>query len=119
MSHSFARQTALLVVAVFALTVIGRLVTITGAAFLCPGWPVCVPTAPLGYLKLVHLALVGMASLVMISVWRKAWREQRHHAVLLPLTTITGVLFLGQAFVGAIEVTRDFRIVFSSTNRSP
>lgn len=105
---SFARQTALLVVAVFALTVMGRLVTITGAAFLCPGWPVCVPTAPLGYLKLVHLALVGIASLVMVMVWRKAWREQRHHAVLLPLTTVTGILFLGQAFVGAIEVTRQF-----------
>jgi len=105
---SFARWTAVLVVAVFALTVMGRLVTITGAAFLCPGWPVCVPTAPLGYLKLVHLSLVGIASLVMILVWRKAWREQRHHAVLLPLTTITGVLFLGQAFVGAIEVTRQF-----------
>ncbi|MBI2332442.1 MAG: hypothetical protein HYU84_09850, partial [Chloroflexi bacterium] len=44
---SFARQTALLVVAVFALTVMGRLVTITGAAFLCMGWPLCVPTAPL------------------------------------------------------------------------
>lgn len=105
---SFARQTALLVVAVFALTVMGRLVTITGAAFLCPGWPVCIPTAPLGYLKLVHLALVGIASLVMVAVWRKAWREQRHHAVLLPLTTVTGVLFLGQAFVGAIELTRQF-----------
>ncbi|GAB4497190.1 MAG: hypothetical protein OHK003_04940 [Anaerolineales bacterium] len=105
---SFARQTALLVVAVFALTVMGRLVTITGAAFLCPGWPVCVPTTPLGYLKLVHLALVGIASLVMVMVWRKAWREQRHHAVLLPLTTVTGILFLGQAFVGAIEVTRQF-----------
>lgn len=107
---SFARRTALLVVAVFALTVVGRLVTITGAAFLCPGWPVCVPTAPLGYLKLVHLALVGIASLVMVAVWRKAWREQRHHTVLLPLTTVTGVLFMGQALVGAIEVTRQFPI---------
>lgn len=105
---SFARWTAVLVVAVFALTVIGRLVTITGAAFFCPGWPVCMPTAPIGYLKLVHLVLVGVASLVMFLVWRKAWRELRHHAVLLPLTTITGVMFMGQALVGAIEVTRQF-----------
>ena len=105
---SFARWTAVLGVAVFALTVIGRLVTITGAAFFCPGWPVCMPTAPIGYLKLVHLVLVGVASLVMFLVWRKAWRELRHHAVLLPLTTITGVMFMGQALVGAIEVTRQF-----------
>jgi len=42
----------------------------------------------------------------MALVWRKAWSEQREQNLLLPLTTVTGVLFLGQAFVGAIEVTR-------------
>ncbi|HNM35414.1 MAG TPA: heme o synthase [Anaerolineales bacterium] len=105
---SFASYTALLVVVVFALTVVGRLVTITGAAFVCEGWPLCLPTAPIGYLKLMHLGLVGLASIVMFLVWRKAWREQRHHAILLPLTTITGVMFIGQAFVGAIEVTRQY-----------
>jgi heme A synthase len=41
-------------------------------------------------------------------VWRKAWREQRNHNLLLPLTTVTGVLFLGQAFIGAIEVLRAY-----------
>ncbi|MFN8400888.1 MAG: heme o synthase [Anaerolineales bacterium] len=105
---SFASYTALLVVVVFALTVVGRLVTVTGAAFVCEGWPLCLPTAPIGYLKLMHLGLVGLASIVMFIVWRKAWREQRHHAILLPLTTITGVMFVGQAFVGAIEVTRQY-----------
>ncbi|HND49134.1 MAG TPA: hypothetical protein PLL95_11285, partial [Anaerolineales bacterium] len=108
MKTSFASYTALLVVVVFALTVVGRLVTITGAAFVCEGWPLCLPTAPIGYLKLMHLGLVGLASIVMFLVWRKAWREQRHHAILLPLTTITGVMFIGQAFVGAIEVTRQY-----------
>lgn len=105
---SFARRTALLLLAVFILTVVGRLVTISGAAFFCSGWPVCIPTAPIGYLKLIHLALVGMASIVMFAVWRMAWREQRHHPTLLPLTTVTGILFLGQAFVGAIVVVRNF-----------
>jgi heme o synthase len=105
---SFARQTALLLLTVFVLTVVGRLVTVTGAAFYCDGFPFCVPTVSIGYLKLIHLVLVGIASVVMLSVWRKAWREQRHHAVILPLTTITGVLFGGQAFVGAIVVTREF-----------
>lgn len=105
---SFASYTALLVVVVFALTVVGRFVTITGAAFVCEGWPLCLPTAPIGYLKLMHLSLVGLASIVMFIVWRKAWREQRHHAILLPLTTITGVMFVGQAFVGAIEVTHQY-----------
>ena len=105
---SFARRGVLLLASVFVLTIVGRLVTITNAALFCPGWPVCIPTDRIGYIKLFHLILVGMASLVMIEVWRKAWREQRHHPSILPLTTVTGVLFFGQAFVGAIEVTSHY-----------
>lgn len=110
MKTSFARRAVMLLLAVFVLTVVGRLVTLTGAAAFCIGWPLCTPTEVLGYLKLIHLVLVGMASVAMISVWRKAWREQRHHASLLPLTTVTGILFFGQAFVGAIEVTRNYPV---------
>lgn len=105
---SFARRALILLFSVFVLTVVGRLVTITNAALFCSGFPVCIPTAPLGYLKLIHLALVGLASIAMYSVWRKAWREQRHHTALLPLTTVTGVTFLGQALIGAIVVTHEF-----------
>ncbi|HRK89112.1 MAG TPA: heme o synthase [Anaerolineales bacterium] len=102
---SFARRTLLLLAATFMLTVVGRLVVLTGATHFCSGWPLCIPTEPIGYLTLFHFILVGMASLVLLDVWRKAWREQRHHAVLLPLTTITGVLFLGQSLVGALSTT--------------
>jgi protoheme IX farnesyltransferase len=105
---SFARLTLILFLIVLALTVVGRIVTVTGAWAYCSGWPVCIPSQPLGYLKLAHLVLVGVASAIMILVLRKAWREQRHQNLLLPLTTVTGVLFFGQAFIGAIEVTRDY-----------
>jgi len=105
---SFARRTMLLLVSVFLLTIVGRMVTVTGASFFCIGWPLCIPTTTIGYLKLVHLAMVGMALVVMVSVWRKAWREQRHHPAILPLTTITGVLFFGQSFVGAIQETQAY-----------
>jgi len=105
---SFPRLVLALFVMVFLLTIVGRIVTITGAWSFCIGWPVCMPTAPLGYLKLAHLALVGVASVFMVLVWRKAWREQRDQNLLLPLTTVTGVLFFGQAFIGAIVVTRAF-----------
>jgi protoheme IX farnesyltransferase len=44
----------------------------------------------------------------MALVWRRAWREQRDQNLLLPLTTVTGVLFFGQALVGAVEVTRAY-----------
>lgn len=105
---SFARRAMLLLVSVFVLTVVGRLVTISGAAFFCSGWPLCIPTGTIGYIKLIHLILVGMALVVMAAVWRKAWREQRHHPVLLPLTTITGVLFFGQSLIGAVGISTSY-----------
>ncbi len=105
---SFARLNLVLFVIVILLTIVGRIVTITGAWAFCFGWPVCVPTQALGYWKLLHLALVGAASIVMVIILRKAWREQRDQILLLPLTTVTGVLFFGQAFIGAIIVTRGF-----------
>ena len=105
---SFSRLILFLFLTVFLLTIVGRIVTVTGAWSYCVGWPICVPTHPLGYLKLTHLALVGVASAFMVLVLRKALREQRDQNLLLPLTTVTGVLFFGQAFIGAIEVTRDY-----------
>ncbi|HRQ25247.1 MAG TPA: hypothetical protein PLF42_17605, partial [Anaerolineales bacterium] len=104
----FPRLVLALFIAVFLLSVIGRMVSVTGAWAFCAGFPYCVPTEPLGYLKLAHLLLVGVASVFMALVWRTAWREYRTHNLLLPLTTITGVLFFWQAFVGAIEVTRGY-----------
>jgi len=105
---SFSRLVLSLFAMVFLLTVVGRIVTITGAWAYCIGWPFCIPTEPLGYLKLAHIALVGVALILMVLVWRKAWREQRDQIILLPITTVTGVLFLGQAYIGAIEVTRAY-----------
>ena len=105
---SFARLNLMLFAIIFLLTIVGRIVTITGAWAFCVGWPVCLPTQPVGYWKLSHLVLVGVASIVMMIVLRKAWREQRGQNLLLPLTTVTGVLFFGQAFIGAIIVTRAF-----------
>ena len=105
---SFSRYVLVLFFAILALTVAGRAVTLTSAWALCVGWPVCVPSAPLGWLKLVHMLLVGMASILMLVVFRKAWREQRGHEIILPLTTILGVMFFGQALVGAIQVTQSF-----------
>jgi protoheme IX farnesyltransferase len=103
---SFARYVAVLFVSVLALTVAGRVVTLSGAAQFCQGWPVCIPTASLGWLKLAHLSLVGVASVLMLLVFRKAWREQRENRLILPLTTNLGVMFFGQALVGAVLVSQ-------------
>ncbi|MCZ2126304.1 MAG: heme o synthase [Anaerolineales bacterium] len=103
---SFARYAVLLVVAVFALTVVGRFVTTTGAAQICKSFSSCLDAAPLGYLKLTHYALAGLAAIAMFVVWRKAWREQRHNMTLLPLTAVTGMLFAGQALIGVLQASR-------------
>jgi protoheme IX farnesyltransferase len=100
---SFARSALALFLAVFVLTIAGRLVTVTGAWAFCPGWPLCMPAEPLGYLKLAHLLLAAMTSVFMILLLRQAWRVYREHNLLLPLTTVSGVLFFGQALIGAVE----------------
>ena len=106
LKSSFSRYVFVLFFAVIALTVAGRIVTLTGAEAFCRGWPVCTPTAPAGWMKLVHISLVGIASVLMVAVFRKVWRDQREQRVILPLTTILTVMFFGQALVGAIQVTQ-------------
>jgi protoheme IX farnesyltransferase len=103
---SFTKHSLVLFFAVLALTVAGRIVRLTGADTFCHGWPVCFPTAPAGWMKLAHMSLVGIASLLMVVIFRKAWREQREQKVILPLTTILAVMFFGQAMVGAIQVSQ-------------
>lgn len=105
---SFARSVLGLFFAVLALTIVGRTVAVTGAIAFCDGFPFCAPSHPLGWLKQIHIALVGVASIWMLIVFRKAWREQREQRVLLPLTTILAVMFFGQALVGAMQVTQNY-----------
>lgn len=105
---SFSRYVLALFIAVLALTAAGRAVTLTSAWAHCVGWPVCVPFAPLGWLKLAHMSLAGIASILILVVFRKAWREQREHEIILPLTTILAVMFFGQALVGAMQLTQSF-----------
>ena len=105
LKSSFARLVLVLFFVVLALTIAGRIVTVTGAWAYCNGWFRCIPSEPLGWLKLSHIMLAGVASILMLLVFRKAWREQRNQRVLLPLTTILSVMFFGQALVGAVLVT--------------
>lgn len=103
LQSSFARLMLSLLIVVGALTVAGRYVTITGAAVLCKGWPLCVPSAPLGWLQFIHQILVGLALILVVLVYRKAWREYRHDQVVLPLVNVMAVLFFGQSFLGALR----------------
>lgn len=114
LKSSFARWVLGLFFAVLAVTIFGRIVAVTGAIAPCSRFPFCVPDHPLGWLKQAHILLVGVASLTMLVVLRMAWREQRKQKILLPLTTILGVMFFGQSLVGAMQVTQSypFHLVF-------
>jgi protoheme IX farnesyltransferase len=107
-SSSFARLTLFVLVATFLVTIGGRLVSLSGATDACTGWPLCQPQGTLGWLQLFHRISVGFASALMLYLLSCAWREIRDHRVLLPLATLTVVLFFTQALVGALEVTRGF-----------
>ena len=108
LKSAFARLVLLLFFVTLALTIVGRAVAVTGAWAYCPGFPFCLSGHPLGWVKQLHILLVGVAAILMFFVLRKAWREQRHQHILLPLTTILGVMFFGQALVGAIQVTESY-----------
>lgn len=117
LKSSFTRLVLVLFFAVLILTIVGRIVAVTGAWAHCNGFPFCAPTHPLGWLKQLHILFVGVAAILMLFVLRKAWQEQRNQNILLPLTTILGVMFFGQVLVGAMQVIQSYppHLVFLHT----
>ena len=108
LSSSFARLTLYVLVAVFLVTIGGRLVNLSGATDVCSGWPLCQPQGLTGWMQLIHRVSAGFASVLMLYLLYRAWNDVRDHRVLLPLTTLTVILFFAQVFVGAMETTRGF-----------
>ena len=107
-SSSFTRLTLALFISIFFLSIAGRAVSLNGPGASCMGWPFCEPTNLFGWLKLIHIILAGVSAIIVLWLSLKAWREQRDNRILLPLTIVTAILLFGQAFVGAIQVIRDF-----------
>lgn len=95
---SFSDSVFLLFLTVLVLTVSGTLVNTA---------PMCVRCA-LGWLPLVHTSVVGIASVLMLFVFRKAWREQREEGVILSITTILCVMFFSQALIGARKLIQSY-----------
>jgi protoheme IX farnesyltransferase len=106
LSSTFSRFVTLVFVAVLFVTLGGLLVARTGAGAACLGWPLCSPHGLPGWIALLHRVGVGIASLLVAALLPVAWREHRDHRVLLPLATLTALLYFAQAFVGALQTTR-------------
>ena len=108
LSSSFARLTLFVLIAVFLVTIGGRLISISNATEVCSGWPLCQPQGTSGWMQIFHRVSAGCASILMLYLLYRAWRDMRDHRLLLPLAALTVVLFFAQVLVGAMEVTRGF-----------
>jgi protoheme IX farnesyltransferase len=110
LSTSFAKLALFTLFAVFLLTVGGRMVAVNGGSAACATWPLCMPAGAAGWAQMFHRISAGLSAVLVLALLFHAWRTQRDHRLLLPLTTVTVVLFFAQAFVGAIQVTRGFPV---------
>jgi protoheme IX farnesyltransferase len=100
-SSPFARLSLVTSGAVFILLLSGSIVAASGASAACAGWPLCTPTAPLGWLSLAHRGLVVLSALLVMGLLIQAWRTQRTQTAVLVSTTAAAVLFFAQALLGA------------------
>ena len=110
MGNPLLQPTLLLAVTVLLMSLAGRLAGHVGGDHLCNGWPLCAPASQADWFKGGHVVLAILAGLLMLRLLAKAWQEYRANPVLLPLITVTSVLFAGQAFLGAILVARQSRL---------
>jgi protoheme IX farnesyltransferase len=110
LSTSFAKLALFTLLAVFLLTVGGRLIALDGNGTACAAWPFCIPVGAAGWAQLFHRFSAGLSAVLVLALLFEAWRTQRDHHLLLPLTTVTVVLFFAQAFVGGLQVIRGFPV---------
>jgi protoheme IX farnesyltransferase len=93
---------------VVLLSLVGSAASAARLAPVCPAWPLCMPQTPFGWFGIVHVLLGGVAGILTTGLFLRAWRDWRRHEIVLPLSTVAVILFVGQAFVGAMQVTRGF-----------
>jgi protoheme IX farnesyltransferase len=110
----FAKSTLWTMAAVFVVLVSGALVAGSNSTRACVGWPLCngmlFPTDLHEWIHMTHRFIVGLSSILVLFVVVRAWRVQRSQAAILPAATLMGVLFLAQAFVGALKTTEGFPV---------
>jgi heme o synthase len=103
---SFFRLLLMTLIAMVALTFTGWVAATQNASAYCTGWPICLPDEALGWFQVLHQLGAGVTGVLLLLDLRKAWREQAHHLVILPLATICAIMFFGQVFIGALEAAQ-------------
>lgn len=110
MGNKLPQQSLLLLGTVLLMSFAGRLAGSVSDAHLCEGWPLCMPASQAAWFKTAHIVLAIVGGALILGLLVRAWNAYRADSVLLPLITVTAVLFAGQAFLGAILVARDYRL---------
>ena len=107
---TFSQLVLLLLGDVLLLSLAGRSVAHPDPLSVCSSWPFCIPIPPSAWLKFMHVGLAGLTGVLLFKLLVAAWRYHRTDKTVLPLTTVAAVLFLGQAFVGAVLIGREYRL---------
>lgn len=110
----FGRLTLATLLAVFVALISGALVTGSGSTYACGGWPLCngelFPATSAGWVHMTHRFIVGLAGVLMVAMFLRAWRTQYTQTAILSAATLATVLFFAQAFVGALKTMRGFPV---------
>ncbi len=105
----FARLVLLAMAFTFLSLISGAFVTLTGAAAVCLGWPLCngwaAPQNAYEWLQILHRLTVGLASVLMLTLFTRGWRTQRFQTPTLVLVTVAAILFLAQGVIGVVMTT--------------
>ncbi len=108
----FSRLTLWMLGVIFVVLVSGALVVGSDSTAACTGWPFCngmvFPSTLQQWIQMAHRYIVGLSTILVLVVAVRAWRTQRTAAAILPATSIFTVLYLAQAYVGALNTTRGF-----------
>ncbi len=110
---SFSKLALFTLLSVVLLSIGGWLVALNGGNNACATWPLCIPSNSAAWAQIFHRVSAGLSAVLVLALLFHAWRTQRDHRLLLPLTTVTVVLFFAQAYVGAILVTSGFSLQLS------
>jgi protoheme IX farnesyltransferase len=112
-----ARYALATVATTFLLLVSGALVTSTGAAASCAGWPLCDgmvwPSTLLSQVHMLHRLVAALAGGMILALAYAAWRRRGHRPRAFIAAATTAVLLVAQVLVGALNVLRGFPMVLN------
>lgn len=111
-TSSYGRLALLTVILTLLTLMTGAMMTASGTASSCAGWPLCLgwdfTLTPRQWLSMIHRVIVLLTGLAFSVFVIRTWRTRRRDSALLTAATAGGVFFLSQGLMGAVEVARNY-----------